>query len=134
MRLIGPDELQAWRKRLPRGWQRAQSTPRRAVRPQTQRVGEDAGAFNVPVEKPLPPGDAYTQVMDRLRRGAFASREDLQAAVRQLRKWSPSLVAHLTDAQAAQMLEDAWRKRVEEAVQRVYRRTGRDNELTIRIP
>lgn len=134
MRLIGPDELHAWRQRLPKGWQRARSTPHRAVRPQAERVGEDAGAFDVPLHQPLSPAEAHTQVMDRLRRGAFASREDLQAAVRQLRKWSPTLVAHLTDAQAAQMLEEQWNRRVQEAVQRVYRRTGRSHELTIRIP
>ena len=134
MRLIGPDELQAWRRRLPRGWQRARSTPHRAARPQAERVGEDAGAFDVALQRPLPPADAHAQVMDRLRRGAFASREDLQAAVRQLRKWSPALVAHLTDAQAAQLLEEQWNRRVQEAVQRVYHRTGRADELTIRIP
>ena len=134
MRVVGGDELTAWRRRLPKGWQRAVSKPLRTPKPPGDRVGEDAGSFSLDVQKPVPPADVHAQVLDRLRRGAFRSREDLQAAVAQLRKWSPTLIAHLTDAQAAQMLEEQWNRQIQEAVSRVYRRTGRAHELTIRIP
>jgi len=134
VRLIGGDELAAWRKQLPKGWQRAVSRPLQARRPPGTRVGDDAGSFEVDVHKPLSPTEAHAQVLGHLQSSALRNREDFQAAVRQLRKWSPSLISHLTDEQAAQLLEEQWNLKVREAVQRVYHRTGRARELTIRIP
>lgn len=134
MRPVGTDELQAWRRRLPKGWQRAVSTPRSAPRPHAERVGENTALLEAEPLRPARPEQAYEQVMDGLRRNAFRSRQDFQIAVAQLRKWTPHLIQHLTDEQASRMLEEQWRLKVQEAVQQVYRRQGRAHELQIRIP
>lgn len=132
--MIGPDGLQAWRRPLPKGWQRAVSSPRKKLRPHADRVGEDTAVLEAEPLRKAAPEEAYGQVLDRMRRQAFRSREDFQAAVRQLRKWNPQLIAHMTDEQAARTLEEQWRRQLEESVQRVYRQRGRDRELQIRIP
>lgn len=134
MRAVGQQELQAWRRRLPKGWQRAVSRPYSKPRPAAERVGENTAILEVEAERRLPPDQAHRMVMDGLTRGAFRSREDFQAAVRQLRKWNPTLISHLTDEQAGRMLEEQWNRQVQEQIQRVYRQRGRGRELQIRIP
>jgi len=133
-RFVSQDDLASWRRKLPRGWQRAAAEGRRRRRPDAERVGEDAAAFTVAVPRPLPPEQAHEQVYRQVLGNARKSREDFQATVRQLRKWTPSLISHLTDEQAAEMLETEYGRRVEESVRRVYHRQGRAHELAIRIP
>jgi hypothetical protein len=133
VKALSPQELREWRRKLPKGWQRAVSPALSAPRPPAETVGDKAGALEVPITRRQGPVEAHKQVLDGMRRNAFRSREDFQAAVRQLRKWSPGLIAHLTDEQAAQQLEDQWDRSVREAVQRVYRQRGRGDELVIRL-
>ena len=134
-RRVTQAELAAWRQRLPRGWQRAVSQPRRRRMGSSPavRVGDDAAAFDVESTPRVGPAEAYEQVASHLGRTMLKSREDFQMAVRQMRKFTPGMISHLTDEQAAEMLEREYNRRVQEAVQRVYHRTGRSDELAIRI-
>jgi hypothetical protein len=132
-RWVSQDELRRWRSKLPRGWQRAVSTPKTRIKERGQRVGEDAAQFDTPVFKPQGPKETHEQVVQHLLSNARRSREDFQLAVRGLRVTNPSLIAHLTDEQAVDMLEKGWGERVRQAVTEVYNRTGRSNELKIKI-
>ena len=135
-RYVTQAELAAWRQRLPRGWQRAVSQPRRrrVGSSPAVRVGDDAAAFDVPVSTPqVSPAEAHEQVLAHLSRNALKSRDDFMAAVHQMRTTTPTLISHLTDEQAAEMLQREYDRRVQEAVQRVYHRAGRSRELAIRI-
>lgn len=135
MRPVNAEELAARRHRLPRGWQRGVSSIRRrpGIPPGTA-VGEDAGQIDTPTPRPVPPEEAHRRLLDHLIRNARNSRDDFQAAVRQLRKWNPALISHLTDEQAARVLEDQYDRLLRAATTRVYERTGRGRELQIRIP
>jgi len=97
------------------------------------RVGDDAAAFDVVSTPKVGPAAAHESVLTHLLGSARKSRDDFRASVAQMRKFNPSLISHLTDEQAAEMLEREYNRRVQEAVQRVYHRTGRSDELAIRI-
>ena len=135
LRAVAPEELAAWRRKLPRGWQRAVSRPvsKRRVSVDTELVGEDSAVFTTPVPQVRPARQTYEQVVDLLMGQAKRSRGDFRQALAQMRKWSPGLLAEVSDERAAVMLEEATRQRVEEAVRRVFREQGRDAELAIRI-
>jgi hypothetical protein len=53
--------------------------------------------------------------------------------VKVLRAANPWQIAHLTDEQAAEMLEDGARKNVEAAVKRAFVKLGRGRELQIKV-
>ena len=135
LRVVAPDELAAWRRRLPKGWQRAVSRPVSKRRPSvhTELVGEDAAEFTTPVPQAQQPRQTYEQVVDLLMGQAKRSRGDFRQALAQMRKWSPSLLTEMSDEQAAVVLEQVTRAKVEEAVRRVFREQGREAELVIRI-
>jgi len=65
-------------------------------------------------------------------RWSQSSRQDYLNMVRLLRVSNPWLISHLTDEQAAAMLEDGARRKAEQAVTRVFQRTGRAAELQIK--
>jgi hypothetical protein len=134
-RFVSRDELASWRRKLPRGWQRAVSTPRRQRRRSSpvEMAGEDAAAFALPELKPLPPGVTYEKVLGHLLNGAKRSRQDFRLAVAQLRKNSPNLIAHLSDEEAAVELEKQYRRAIDAAIRKVYQESGRGHELTIEI-
>jgi hypothetical protein len=132
---VGAEELRSWRKRLPRGWRRAVSKPLVLSQPSApvERTGPDGAVLETPKPKPLTPAQTYDAVLTHVLLNAKKSREDFQAMIRQLRTWNPTLIAHLTDEQAAAMLETEWKRKVQEAVARVYHKQGRGRELQIRI-
>lgn len=135
VRTVGAEDLRSWRKRLPHGWRRAVSNPQVQSRPSApvELAGQDGGVLETPRPKPLTPAQTYEAVLAHVLVNSKKSREDFQAMIRQLRTWNPTLIAHLTDEQATVMLETEWKRKVQEAVARVYHRQGRERELQIRI-
>ena len=135
-RPVGVDELNGWRNRLPKGWQRAISKPVRLVRHNApaEQVGEDTATFELADPVPQSPRDTFDRTVDLLMTSAKRSRLDFQQALAQFRKWSPGLLANMSDEQAAALLEAETRRKVEEAVRRVYRQKHREHELAITIP
>jgi len=91
------------------------------------------GVFQMPTLKPLPPEQTYERVVGQILSSAKRSREDFQAMVKMMRHTNPTLIQHLTDEQAAEKLETEWKRKVREAVQRVYHQQGRSAELTHRV-
>lgn len=130
VRLVTPDELRKRRSRLPRGHQRGIATKARIL-PQAHTVGDDAAVMTVPVAQRITPRETYDHMVDYLLKWSRTSRLDYMNMVRMLRTTNPWQIAHLTDEQAADMLEDGARRKAEESVKRVYRRLGREHELQI---
>jgi hypothetical protein len=133
-RVISADELKGWRRKLPRGWQRAVSKPHSGKHERAEAtVGEDTAVFTTPTFKPVPPAQAAAEVAAHLRLWATRSREDFQVAVAAVRAQNPKLLEGLSDEQAMVMIQRTWDDAVRIAVAKVYNETGRGHELAIKI-
>ena len=133
-RLVSKDELKDWRRRLPRGWQRAVSKPRRGKhQPADAQIGGNAGVLEMPQYRPVPPAQAAAEVAEHLRLWATRSRDDFQVAVAAVRAQNPKLLEGLSDEQAMVMIQRTWEDAVRIAVAKVYNETGRGHELAIKI-
>jgi hypothetical protein len=133
-RLISKDELHDWRRRLPRGWQRAVSRAKSGRHQRAeQRIGADTAVLSTPVFTPVGPAEAARQTAEHLRLWATRSREDFQVAVAAVRAQNPKLLEGLSDEQALVMIQRTWADAVGRAVAKVYNESGRGHELAITI-
>lgn len=135
IRVVGSDELATWRKKLPRGWQRAVALrrPTRHSDAGVEAVWDDSAAFTVPDPKPQPSEVAYETVVNLLIDAAKRSRVDFRKALAQLRKYNPTLLVGVSDEQAAVQLEAEYRRQVEQSIRKVFAEQKRDKELVVRI-
>jgi len=130
-RLVSSEELRTWRRRLPRGHQRGVAQRARSL-PRVSSSQGDTASLSVPAARRATPRETYQRTLDHLMRWSQSSRQDYLNMVRLLRVSNPWLISHLTDEQAAAMLEDGARRKAEQAVTRVFQRTGRAAELQIK--
>jgi hypothetical protein len=83
--------------------------------------------------RPATPRQAFQATLDQILRWGQASKDEYLQLVKAMRVTNPWQIAHLTDEQAADMLEDGARRKAEESVRRVYHRLGRSRELQVKI-
>jgi hypothetical protein len=134
VRYLTGDELRKWRRTLPRGSQRAVAQGSRPYPPAAEPTADGSGAVMSPPSR-LPaatPRETFERTFDQIWGWAHKSKDEYLAMVRVMRTANPWQIAHLTDEQAAAMLEDGARKNVEAAVKRTFHKLGRGRELQIK--
>ena len=125
------EELRRWRRDLKKDQVRvvAQGYSKNSA-PAGQQTEDGSGAVFTKATPPpkLDPGEVFRRVLEYQLKFAMKSREEYLQLVRVLRATTPSM-QHLTDEEAADQLEAAARRKVEESVKRVFRKQGREHEL-----
>lgn len=134
--LVG-EQVQEWRESIgdqtKKGWQRAQATRLPPPQPAGEglTVAGNTATFQHPDFRQRSPQEVYEMsrrhIMSQMRR----SRDDFQLMVRQLRN-ATSLIDHLTDEQALELLEQEWDKKLRRSLAKVYPKLGRGKELTVK--
>jgi hypothetical protein len=134
-RYLTSDELREWRRTLPRGSQRAVAQGSRPYPPAAEPLADGSGAVMSPPSRPpaATPRETFERTFDQIWGWAHKSKAEYLAMVKVLRAANPWQIAHLTDEQAAEMLEDGARKNVEAAVKRAFVKLGRGRELQIKV-
>ena len=132
---VPKDDLKAWRRSIrdpdKRGWQRGVYTKKPAA-PAVDHEGDEATVTTTEFT-PASPREVFNRSIEHHMTHFKRSPEDFQLMIQKLRLTHGDMLAHMSNEEAARLLEDVWMDKIEASLKKVFAKLGRDRELKINL-